>query len=121
MIQLTKLKNMLFEAAKVRNFQNLSTFACQNRARSLMDKIKDSGSFALGSIPSGLTKITGAVKIELAAHFFSNRTPQNISDFGFLRILSVRNTDYFSLSVIITSIAPTPNLAMLAMRFSVFL
>ena len=26
------------------------------RARSLMDKIKDSGSFALGSIPSGLTK-----------------------------------------------------------------
>ena len=56
MIQLIKLKIMLFEAAKVRNFQNLSTFAGQNRARSLMDKIKDSGSFALGSIPSGLTK-----------------------------------------------------------------
>ena len=56
MIQLIKLKIMLFEAAKVRNFQNLSTFAGQNRARSLMDKIKDSGSFALGSIPSGLTE-----------------------------------------------------------------
>ena len=47
---------MLFEAAKVRNFQNLSNFAPENWARSLMDKIKDSGSFALGSIPSGLTK-----------------------------------------------------------------
>ena len=56
MIQIIKLKNMLFEAAKVRNFQILSTFAGQNRARSLMDKIKDSGSFALGSIPSGFTK-----------------------------------------------------------------
>ena len=41
MIQLIKLKIMLFEAAKVRNFQNLSTFAGQNRARSLMDKIKE--------------------------------------------------------------------------------
>ena len=60
MTQLIKLKYMLFEAAKVRNFQNLYTFAGQNRARSLMDKIKDSGSFALGSIPSGLTKNWGS-------------------------------------------------------------
>ena len=50
------LIDLLFEAAKVRNFQNLTTFAVRKRARSLMDKIKDSGSFALGSIPSGLTK-----------------------------------------------------------------
>ena len=56
MIQLIKLKIMLFEAAKVRNFQNLSTFAGQNRTRSLMDKIKDSGSLAQGSIPCGFTK-----------------------------------------------------------------
>ena len=56
MIQLIKLKNMLFEAAKVRNFQNLSNFAAQNRTRSLMDKIKDSGSLAQGSIPCGFTK-----------------------------------------------------------------
>ena len=55
MIQLIKLKIMLFEAAKVRNFQNLSTFARQNRTRSLMDKIKDSGSLAQGSIPCGFT------------------------------------------------------------------
>ncbi len=56
-----------------------------------MDKIKDSGSFALGSIPSGFTKeMTG-------------------------------NSRHFSFSVMSTSIAPTPNLAMLAMRFSVFL
>lgn len=55
MIQLIKLKNMLFEAAKVRNFQNLSNFAAQNRTRSLMDKIKDSGSLAQGSIPCGFT------------------------------------------------------------------
>ena len=55
MIQLIKLKIMLFEAAKVRNFQNLSTFAGQNRTRSLMDKIKDSGSLAQGSIPCGFT------------------------------------------------------------------
>ena len=47
---------MLFEAAKVQNFQNLSTFAVQNRTRSLMDKIKDSGSLAQGSIPCGFTK-----------------------------------------------------------------
>ena len=46
---------MLFEAAKVQNFQNLSTFAVQNRTRSLMDKIKDSGSLAQGSIPCGFT------------------------------------------------------------------
>ena len=46
---------MLFEAAKVRNFQNLTTFAVQNRTRSLMDKIKDSGSLAQGSIPCGFT------------------------------------------------------------------
>ena len=57
MIQLIKLKNMLFEAAKVRNFQNLSNFAPENWTRSLMDKIKDSGSFALGSIPSGFTNL----------------------------------------------------------------
>ena len=56
MIQLIKLKNMHFEAAKVRNFQILSNFAVSKWTRSLMDKIKDSGSFALGSIPSGLTK-----------------------------------------------------------------
>ena len=55
MIQFIKLKIMLFEAAKVRNFQNLSTFAVQNRTRSLMDKIKDSGSLAQGSIPCGFT------------------------------------------------------------------
>ena len=70
MIQLIKLKIMLFEAAKVRNFQNLSTFAGQNRTRSLMDKIKDSGSLAQGSIPCGFTKIIWAVKIELAAQNF---------------------------------------------------
>ena len=57
MIQLIRLKNMLFEAAKVRNFQNLSNFAAQNRTRSLMDKIKDSGSLAQGSIPCGFTNI----------------------------------------------------------------
>ena len=57
MIQLIKLKIMLFEAAKVRNFQNLSNFAPENWTRSLMDKIKDSGSFALGSIPSGFTNL----------------------------------------------------------------
>ncbi len=57
MIQLIKLQNMLFEAAKVRNFQNLSNFAAQNRTRSLMDKIKDSGSLAQGSIPCGFTNI----------------------------------------------------------------
>ena len=55
MIQLIILKNVLFEVAKVQNFQILSNFAISKRARSLMDKIKDSGSFALGSIPSGLT------------------------------------------------------------------
>ena len=55
MIQLIKLKNTLFEAAKVQNFQILSNFAVSKRTRSLMDKIKDSGSFALGSIPSGFT------------------------------------------------------------------
>lgn len=63
-----------------------------SRTRSLMDKIKDSGSFALGSIPSGFTKMPG-----LSLAFF-----------------------YF-FSVMITSMAPTPNLAMLAIRFSVFL
>ena len=47
---------MLFESAKLRNFQILTNFAASKRTRSLMDKIKDSGSFALGSIPSGLTK-----------------------------------------------------------------
>ena len=57
MIQLIKLKNTLFEAAKVQNFQILSNFAAEKRTRSLMDKIKDSGSFALGSIPSGFTNI----------------------------------------------------------------
>ncbi len=46
---------MLFEATKVRNFQNLTNFASQNRTRSLMDKIKDSGSLAQGSIPCGFT------------------------------------------------------------------
>ena len=55
MIQLIKLKSTLFEAAKVQIFQILSNFAVSKWARSLMDKIKDSGSFALGSIPSGLT------------------------------------------------------------------
>lgn len=61
------------------------------RTRSLMDKIKDSGSLAQGSIPCGFTrKMMG-------------------------------KTHHFSFSVIMTSIAPTPNLAMLAMRFSVFL
>ena len=55
MIQLIKLKNTLFEAAKVQNFQSLSNFAVSKWTRSLMDKIKDSGSFALGSIPSGFT------------------------------------------------------------------
>ena len=55
MIQLIKLKNTLFEAAKVQNFQILSNFAVSKWTRSLMDKIKDSGSFALGSIPSGFT------------------------------------------------------------------
>ena len=83
---------MLFEATKVRNFQNLTNFARQKRTRSLMDKIKDSGSLAQGSIPCGFTK-----KSILGCFF------------------------HFSFSVIITSIAPTPNLAMLAMRFSVFL
>ena len=68
MIQLIKLNNTLFEAAKVQNFQILSNFAVSKRTRSLMDKIKDSGSFALGSIPSGLTQKTNrAVKIVLAA------------------------------------------------------
>ena len=57
MIQFIKLKNTLFKAAKVRNFQNLSNFAPENWTRSLMDKIKDSGSFALGSIPSGFTNL----------------------------------------------------------------
>ena len=46
---------MLFEAAKVRNFQKLTNFAPKNRTRSLMDKIKDSGSLAQGSIPCGFT------------------------------------------------------------------
>ena len=92
MIQLIKLKIMLFEAAKVRNFQNLYTFAGQNRTRSLMDKIKDSGSLAQGSIPCGFTN--------------EKAKPAWL---------------FHCLSVIITSIAPTPNLAMLAMRFSVFL
>ena len=55
MIQLFRLKHMGFEAAKVRNFQILSNFAVSKWTRSLMDKIKDSGSFALGSIPSGFT------------------------------------------------------------------
>ena len=55
MIQLIKLNNTLFEAAKVQKFQILSNFAVSKRTRSLMDKIKDSGSFALGSIPSGFT------------------------------------------------------------------
>ena len=59
MIQLIKLKNTLFEAAKVQIFQILSNFAAEKRTRSLMDKIKDSGSFALGSIPSGFTKDVG--------------------------------------------------------------
>ena len=57
-----------------------------------MDKIKDSGSFALGSIPSGFTN-------------------KKSSMLGF----------FYCFSVIITSMAPTPNLAILAMRFSVFL
>ena len=57
MIQFIKLKNTLFKAAKVRNFQNLTNFAAEKRARSFMDKIKDSGSFALGSIPSGFTNL----------------------------------------------------------------
>ena len=57
-----------------------------------MDKIKDSGSLAQGSIPCGFTN----KKAKLAWLFYC-------------------------FSVIITSIAPTPNLAMLAMRFSVFL
>ena len=55
MIQLIKLKNTLFEAAKVQNFQILSNFAVSKWTRSLMDKIKDSGSLAQGSIPCGFT------------------------------------------------------------------
>ena len=55
MVQLIKLKDMLFKAAKVRNFQNLTNFALSKRTRSLMDKIKDSGSLAQGSIPCGFT------------------------------------------------------------------
>ena len=55
MIQLIKLKNTLFEAAKVRNFQILSNFAVSKWTRSLMDRIKDSGSFDQGSIPCGFT------------------------------------------------------------------
>ena len=94
MIQFIRLKYMHFEAAKVRNFQNLSNFAAQNRTRSLMDKIKDSGSLAQGSIPCGFTKKCRAVIVW---------QPYN----------------HYFFSVIITSIAPTPNLAMLAMRFSV--
>ena len=61
MIQFIKLKNMLFEAAKLRIFQNLSNFAAQNRTRSLMDKIKDSGSLAQGSIPCGFTHDGNAI------------------------------------------------------------
>ena len=34
---------------------DLTNFASQNRTRSLMDKIKDSGSLAQGSIPCGFT------------------------------------------------------------------
>ena len=55
MIQFIRLKYVHFEAAKVRNFQILTNFAAQNRTRSLMDKIKDSGSLAQGSIPCGFT------------------------------------------------------------------
>ena len=62
-----------------------------------MDKIKDSGSFALGSIPSGFTKIVGLPYYDSPTIVFH------------------------CFSVIMTSMAPTPNLAMLAMRFSVFL
>ena len=47
---------MLFESAKLRNFQILSNFAAPKGTRSLMDKIKDSGSLAQGSIPCGFTK-----------------------------------------------------------------
>lgn len=83
---------MLFEATKLQNFQNLTNFASQIRTRSLMDKIKDSGSLAQGSIPCGFTN--------------EKAKPAWL---------------FHCLSVIITSIAPTPNLAMLAMRFSVFL
>ena len=78
--------------------QKLPIFAAHNeinfrlRTRSLMDKIKDSGSLAQGSIPCGFTN-------EKAKPYWL----------------------FHCLSVIITSIAPTPNLAMLAMRFSVFL
>ena len=57
MIQLIKLKNTLFEAAKVQIFQILSNFAVSKWTRSLMDKIKDSGSLAQGSIPCGFTKM----------------------------------------------------------------
>ena len=57
MIQFIKLKNLLFEGAKVRIFQNLTKFAASKRTRSLMDKIKDSGSLAQGSIPCGFTML----------------------------------------------------------------
>ena len=83
---------ILFETTKVQIFQILTNFAAsKKRTRSLMDKIKDSGSLAQGSIPCGFTK--------------------RPSMLGF----------FYCFSVIMTSIAPTPNLAMLAMRFSVFL
>ena len=54
-----------------------------------MDKIKDSGSFALGSIPSGLTKIIGQSRsnwlpiFSLTDHI---RTYPILDSFGFFRL-----------------------------------
>ena len=84
---------MLISKAQRYEFSKFLLFLqSKKRTRSLMDKIKDSGSLAQGSIPCGFTD----KKAKLLGFFYC-------------------------FSVMITSMAPTPNLAMLAMRFSVFL